>query len=146
MRDMSVITSAKMLRVYYAATLIFVILDYLMNINVRLAFLENWPETRALYYLLCFVCLAVMVWRPGWSLWIGTVESMLALSLLIITMGVRVMTMSDQLLRTGTGLVTMSEIVNFMIVGGAAWVAYMRGIAAVQHQSRVKWQGEPERS
>ncbi len=78
-----------------------------------------------------------MIWRPGWSLWIGTVESMLSLSLLIVTMGVRVMTMSVQLPRTGTGPVTMSEIMNFMIVGGVAWFAYMRGVKAIQRQSRA---------
>ena len=61
---------------------------------------------------------------------------MLALSLLIITMGVRVMTVSEQLLRTGSGWVTMSEIMNFMIVSMAAWFAYSRGLAAIQEQSR----------
>jgi hypothetical protein len=81
----------------------------------------------------------MMIWRPQWSLWIGTVEAMLSLSLLIVTMGVRVMTMSEQMLRTGTGLVTKSEIMNFMIVGGVAWVAYRRGITAIQKESRVRW-------
>jgi hypothetical protein len=138
-RDASAFTSAKLLRIYYAATLLFIMLDYFLSINVRLAFLEAWPEMRALYYLLCFVCLALMIWRPGWSLWIGTVESMLSLSLLIITMGVRVMTMSEQVYRTGSGLITVSEIVNFMLAGGAAWLAYARGIAAIQKASRVKW-------
>ena len=128
-----------MFRIYYAGTLLFVILDYFLNINVRLAFLEAWPEIRALYYLLCFACLGLMIWHPGWSLWIGTVESMLALSLLIVTMGVRVMTMSEQMLMYGTGPVTMSELMNFFIVSGAAWFAYSRGMAAVKKQSGIKW-------
>lgn len=136
--DVSSLTSAKLLRLYYAGTLIFIILDYFFGINVRLAFLEAWPGIRALYYFLCFFCLGLMFWRPDWSLWIGTIESALALSLLIVTMGVRVMTVSEQLLVTGTGLVTMSEIMNFMIVGMAAWVAWMRGIAALGKQSGVK--------
>jgi hypothetical protein len=96
--------SVSLLRIYYAATLLFVILDYFLNINVRLAFLDAWPQMRVFYYLLCFACLGLIIWRPAWSLWIGTIESMLSLSLLIVTMGVRVMTMSEQLLRTGTGL------------------------------------------
>ncbi len=128
------INSVTLLRIYYAATLLFVMLDYFLSINVRLAFLEAWPQMRALYYLLCFACLGLMIRQPGWSLWIATLESMLALSLLIVTMGVRVMSMSEQMLRTGTGLITISEIVNFMLVAGAAWVAYMRGIAAVQQR------------
>ena len=59
--DSSAFTSAGMLRIYYAATLLFVLLDYFLHINVRLAFLEAWPEMRALYYLLCFVCLGLMI-------------------------------------------------------------------------------------
>jgi hypothetical protein len=136
--DIPGFASAKILHIYYAATLLFVFLDYFLNINVRLAFLEAWPEMRALYYLLCFVCLGLMTWRPAWSLWIGTVESMLAASLLIITFGVRVMTMSEQMLQTGTGLVTMSEIMNFMIVGLIAAYSFNHGIAAIQQQSRLK--------
>jgi hypothetical protein len=131
--------SVSLLRIYYAATLLFVILDYFLNINVRLAFLDAWPQMRVFYYLLCFACLGLIIWRPAWSLWIGTIESMLSLSLLIVTMGVRVMTMSEQLLRTGTGLITMSEIMNFMIVGGVAWVAYMRGVHAVKRESGLKY-------
>lgn len=129
---------ASVLRFYYAATLLFVILDYFLNINVRLAFLETWPEMRALYYLLCFVCLGLILWCPGWSPWIGTIESLLALSLLIITMGVRVMTTSEQMLQTGSGLVTMSEVINFVIVGGAAYIAYLRGMKAIQQETGLK--------
>lgn len=49
--------SAGVLRAYYAATLLFVVLDYALGINVSLAFLEASDELRALYYLLCFACL-----------------------------------------------------------------------------------------
>jgi len=126
--------SIGLLRIYYAATLLFVILDYFLNVNIRLAFLEAWPGLRALYYLLCFACLALIVWRPGWSLWIGTIESLLSLSLLIITMGVRVMTISEQLEEDAAALVTMGEITNFIIVGGAAWVSYVRGVNAIRKE------------
>lgn len=44
------------------------------------------------------------------------------------------MTISEQMLRTGTGLVSMSEITNFIVVGGAAWVAYMRGVQQVKKE------------
>jgi hypothetical protein len=63
--DLSVLNPAKLLRIYYAATLLFVLLDYFLHINVRLAFLDAWPEMRALYYLLCFVCLGLILWRPN---------------------------------------------------------------------------------
>lgn len=137
--NLPVLNPARLIQIYYAATMLFVALDYFLHINIRLTFLEAWPEIRVLYYLLCFVCLGFIVWRPGWSLWIGTIESLLALSLLIITMGVRVMTVSEHMLQTGSGLVRMSEIMNFLIVGGAAWIAYMRGIHAIKKESGMKW-------
>jgi hypothetical protein len=43
------------------------------------------------------------------------------------------------MLRTGSGLVTMSEIMNFMIVGFVAWFAYSRGMASVKKQSGIEW-------
>lgn len=135
MTHAAVSLSTRLLRIYYAATLLFVMLDYLMNINVRLAFLEAWPGMRVLYYLLCFVCLGLMTWRPRLSPWIATFESALALSLLILTMGARVMTASEQMLDAGTGFVSVNEIMNFMIVGGAAWLAYTRGMADLRRRS-----------
>lgn len=66
------LTAARFLRLYYAATFLFLALDYLFH------------------------------------------------------------TAGEHLLSTGTGLVAISEIVNFQIVGGAAWVAYMHGAAEIR--------------
>lgn len=129
-RGMQFISSP--LRIYYAATALFLLLDYALGINVRLASLAPFPGWRSLYYLLCFGCLGLMVWRPGWTQWIATLESLLTLSMLIIAMGVRVMTVSDTMLTTGAGFITTEEIINFIISGGAAWLAYTRGAQAIQ--------------
>jgi len=126
--------SVKMLRIYYAATAVFLLLDYVFGINIRLASLDAIPGWRALYYGVCFGCLGLMVWRPAWSLWVATIESLITLSLLIVTMGVRVMTVSDSLLSTGSGFVTTEEIINFLLAGGAAWIAYTRGTLAIQSE------------
>ena len=68
-----------------------------------------------------------MYWRPSWSGWIATGESLITLSLLIISMALRVTIVTDEMIENGRGAVTMSEIVNFIIASGAAYVAYMRG-------------------
>lgn len=130
--------SAKMLRLYYAATAVFLLLDYVFGINIRLASLDAMPGWRAFYYVVCFACLGLMVWRPSWSLWVATTESLITLSLLIVTMGVRVMTVSDSLLSTGSGFVTTEEIINFVIAGGAAWIAYTRGTLAIQSELKQR--------
>lgn len=122
---------SRLLRLYYAATAVFLLLDYVFGINVRLASLEPFPGWRALYYCFCFGCLACMFWRPEWSQWVATLESLLTLSMLIIAMGARVMTVSDTMLSTGTGFITTEEIINFIISGAAAWIAYTRGAQAI---------------
>lgn len=128
--------SAKMLRLYYAATAVFLLLDYLFGINVRLASLDSLPGWRAIYYLVCFGCLGLMVWRPAWTLWVATTESLITLSMLIISMGARVFTISDTMLSTGAGFVTTEEIINFMIAGGIAWTAWQRGAMAIKDELR----------
>jgi hypothetical protein len=128
--------SAKLLNYYYAATIVFVLLDYLLNINVRVAFLQDWPAWRAFYYGFCFACFGAMLWRPGWSTWIATFESLLTLSLLILNMGVRVILVTDEMIETGRGGVTTGEIINFMIVSIAAYLSFMRGATVIGGKSK----------
>jgi hypothetical protein len=126
--------SVTMVRIYYAATAVFLLLDYVLGVNIRLASLDTLPGWRAIYYVVCFGCLGLIMWRPAWSLWVTTTESLITLSMLIISMGARVFTVSDTMLETGTGFVTAEEIVNFILAGGVAWIAYTRGILAIQNE------------
>ncbi len=128
--------SANFLNYYYAATIVFVLLDYLLNINVRAAFLQDWPAWRAFYYVFCFACFGLMLWRPGWSTWIATFESVLTLSLLILNMGARVILVTDEMIETGRGGVTMNEIINFIIVSIAAYIFFMRGATVIAGKSK----------
>ena len=113
---------------YYAATLVFLLLDYGAGLNVRVAFLEPFPLWRAAYYGVCFLCLTLVVWQPGWSVIVGAFESLVTLCALIISFGMRAMLVTDSMLETGTGFVTMPEIVNFVMSGGIAYVVWTRGM------------------
>ena len=55
------------LRLYYAATVLFVALDYGFHVNVRAAFLESAPGLRLLFYAVLFGCFALVLWRPAWT-------------------------------------------------------------------------------
>ena len=114
------------LRWYYAATAIFVLLDYFLNINIRLAALEQAPFWRASYYLFCFFCLGLMCWRPAWSALIASIESLLTLSMLIISMALRVIIVTDEMIESGRGAVTLNEIINFAIASAITYVAWTR--------------------
>jgi len=120
------------LRIYYAATAFFLLLDYGFSVNVRVAFLEPWPAWRFLYYVFCFACLGLILWRPALTTIVSTVESLITLSALILHMGVRVMSLSAG----AGGLIHPEEIANFIISGLAAWWGWQRGSMALQRRLR----------
>ncbi len=118
----------KLLIVYYAATLLFMVFDYFFGINVRIAFLDSWPMARLAYYAVCFACLAIMIWRPGWQALVSAIESLTVIIALTLAMGVRVMVVSDDTLETGRNIVTAQEILNFLISGSVAYYAWFCAI------------------
>ena len=119
------------LRLYYAATILFVALDYGFHVNVRAAFLESVPTLRLLFYVVLFACFALVIWRPAWTSVVGLVESVVTLAALIINMALRSMMVTHDVLAPAAGPVTMAEVVNFMIAGGAAYVAYLQGLKSL---------------
>ena len=121
-------TAANVLLVYYAATAVFLILDFAVGFNVRLSFLEPYPEARIAYYGICFFCLGMMVWRPAWTELIGAFESLVTLVALIFSMGMRTIVPTGRMLESTGGLVTTQEIINFILAGSIAYVAWSHGI------------------
>jgi len=107
------IATTRLITGYYGATILFVILDYLFDFNVRLIFPESWP---------------------GWSSYIGAVESLLTLSMLIISMAVRVTIVTDEMIEQGRGFVTVRELLNFIIAGSITYISLMRGVLAERHK------------
>lgn len=128
-----------MIRIYYLATVIFLLLDIIFNLNVRVAFFENNPVVRASYYALIFICMALILWRPSWTVRISAIESLFVLVALIINMGMRTILVTDAMLEGGTGFVTMPEIVNFTISGGIAYLAFTRGMNELQGRAGPKF-------
>ena len=126
--------STRLITGYYGATVIFVLLDYLLNFNIRLIFLDDWPVWRGLYYAACFGFFGLMLWRPSWSSHIGAGESLLTLSLLIISMAARVLIVTDEMIEQGRGFVTVNELLNFMIAGTITYFSLMRGVLGKKYK------------
>ena len=127
------INIARILPWYYAATAIFLALDYGLGINVRVAFLDEFPTARVAYYGICFICLALMVWRPRWAPLIGTFESLATLVALILSMAVRVMVPNDAIFEENAAFVSVQEIINFVISGSVAYFAWVRGLKTLRN-------------
>ena len=117
-------TQKTVLQSYYGATLIFLLIDVVFGLSIRAAFLDAHTAFRMGYYAFCMGCFILMVWKPALTMLIGAVESAVTLASLIIVMGLRVMVPTDQMLETGG--ITVSELVNFMIAGGIAYIAGLR--------------------
>ena len=132
------LSSISILRFYYAATAAFLLLDYAFDVNLRLAFLEPWPGWRAFYYAICFSCFGLIVWRPDLTLLVTTVESLITLSALLLSMGARVLSVSVNVPEMGGGFVTVEEIINFVIAGGAAWLGWFHGSRALHKEFRQR--------
>jgi hypothetical protein len=126
--------TTRLITVYYGATVLFIILDFLLDFNIRLIFLEDWPGWRALYYAVCLGLFGLMLWRPGWSSYIGAAESLLTLSLLIISTAMRVLVVTDEMIEQGRGFVTVNELLSFVIVSSIAYFSLMRGVLAGKHK------------
>ena len=106
----------------------FLVLDVGAGFNMRIAFLEPFPSWRAAYYCVLFLCLVLMLWQPSLTVIVGAFESLVTLAALIISFGMRAILATDTMLETGQGFVTMPEILNFILSGGIAYIAWMRGI------------------
>jgi hypothetical protein len=130
--------SNRVLLAYYAATILFLMLDYGFGFNVRLAAFDAYPGYRALFYVAIFGCFGAMLWRPAWSTAIGVVESLIMLIALIINMALRSMIITDAMLETGAGLITTAEVVNFAVSGSVAYFSWQQGMAKLFGNSRRK--------
>ena len=119
---------ARVLPWYYAATALFLVLDYAFGVNIRVAFLESLPAARVGYYGVCFVCLGLIIWRPAWTTLIGTFESLVTLIALIFGMAARVLVPNDAIFAENADIVTVQEVVNFLISGSIAYLSWVKGI------------------
>ncbi len=118
----------RILQAYYAATIVFLMLDYGAGLNVRVAGLEGFPQLKAGYYLVIFACFGLTLWRPAWSTAVGVVESLATIVTLIFSVALRSMIPTGQMLETGAGFLGVPELVNFLVAGGIAWYAWQRGM------------------
>lgn len=116
------------LKAYYAATVLFFGADLAFGFTARAAFFESAPLLRGGWYLLCVACFALIVWRPSWAAVIAALESVAALSLLIITTALRVIIVTDDMIESGRVPVSTMELLNFLISGSVGWYAMQQNL------------------
>lgn len=112
------------------------VLDYVFGINLRAAFLEQYDGARAFYYLFLFVCLALTLRFPDKAMYVGTLESGITVAALVVSFAAKVLVPTDAMVESGEGVVTMTEVANFLIVGLYGYFAYMSGIRQINKAKR----------
>ena len=119
---------ARVLPWYYAATVLFLILDYRFGINIRVAFLDAMPVAKFGYYIVLIWCFGLVMYRPAWATLVGTFESLVTLIALILSMGIRVLLRNDAIFVENAGILTVQEVINFLIVGSMAYLSWVKGL------------------
>jgi hypothetical protein len=75
----------RLIRGYYLGTPIFFLADVLFGLNIRVAFLDQWPTGKMVYYVFAFV-LGILAWRkPEWTAKIGLIDSGANVLLIILS-------------------------------------------------------------
>lgn len=121
-------------KLYYAVTPLFILLDYVWNINVRVAILDAEPLYKGLYYGFCIFCGVAVYLLPRYSSVVAVFES--GIILVMTALGpfilyARAISQMDDVLNTdleAIGLVGPEHVVNLVLAGGIALYTFRRSI------------------
>ena len=113
---------------FYVATPVFVVLDLLWGINIRIMVLDHLPTLKYVYYALCLGCGALTATRPSLTSVVGRSESALNLGLVCITIPVAYMRVLDSVVggQDPTNPFTPMFFVNLGLSTAVAFWAYRR--------------------
>lgn len=110
-------TRRSLLQWFYWLTPAFVLLDWLMGWNIRVAGL-NLDSHRNLYYAVCLGIAGILWWRPAWTTAISLVECSVNFALLIIGVYTGYLGTLD---RAANGemvsLFGTADLINLLLVG-----------------------------
>jgi len=121
---------ARLVRIYYLGTPLFMLLDLFWRLNIRVAALEGRPGLRLGYYALCGGCAIVNRLRPEWAPRVGFLESSVNLLLLALSFFLSYFQLLDSLsdgMTSVPGLATLG-LPNFLLAGTVWLLSARRGL------------------
>ena len=123
---MAAVPRVAVLRWYYLATPLFWVVGAIWGVNVRVAFLDDFPVGRNAYYLICSVLGIVMLRAPAYASRLALAESAANLGFLILSVVVWYLRMLDWAAGPSVAVrvVTPAELVNFVLAAVIAAVSY----------------------
>lgn len=127
---MSIDTRHSIARLYYYVTPLFVLLDYLAGVNVRVAVLDSMPLHKNLYYGFCVVCAVSMYAAPRYTAVVALFESAINFMMTIVSLFLpyaRYVTYTDNVLDADLGIAsvfTIPRTVNLILAGAIAILVF----------------------
>jgi len=124
--------------VYYLATPVFALCDWIFHLNVRVAALDGQPALKNSYYAICTAAGALTYWKPSLSRVVGLAES--SVNILLLVLGVMLPYYS--LIGSFNGEqafmpFTPARVLNFLI-SGFMWVRVFYGSIPESGQAAVR--------
>lgn len=122
---------------YYAATIVFALLDWLAGTNLRAVGFADSPTLRTTYYAACLGCgLFAHLW-PALAGPVTLAESAINVTSLILSVLTPIYTFDLE--TPNAALASYPEIVaNFLISGSAATVAFYQSLYRLQRRARME--------
>ena len=126
-------------RWYFYITPLFILLDYILGINIRVSALETMPTYKNLYYGFCILCGICMYIIPRYSAIVALLESSINIMMLVLGIFlpyIRTITalMDDVLGADFTALeesLKVQPMVNLFIVGSCLILTFRKSIETI---------------
>jgi hypothetical protein len=125
-------------RLYYFVTPVFILLDYLWGINVRVAVLDSMPLYKNLYYAFCIICAVGIFAFTKYSAVVALFESAINFVMTILVLFLpyaRVLMYMDEVLNADWEAVlpfSPERIVNLFLAGLVAAFTLRKGLLTLQ--------------
>jgi len=119
-----------MTSLYYYITPLFIVLDYLIGISVRVAVLDSMPLYKNLYYGFCILCGISMYALPRSTPIVALFESTINILLIVLAVFlpyIQVVMQFDNILESNwqaASVFTIPHIVNLILAGTVALFAF----------------------
>jgi len=123
--------------IYYFMTPVFIVLDYLFGINVRVTVLDAMPRYKYLYYGFCLFCGIGMYVLPRCTPVVALFESTLNILLVVLTVFlpyIKMVSQFDNILDADwqpASVFTLQHMFNLILAGTVAAFAFYGSLRAL---------------
>ena len=125
-------------RLYFYITPLFILLDYLLGVNVRVSALDSWPVYKNLYYGFCILCGVCMYFVPRYSAVVALFESIINFGMIVFSIFmpyIQNMIYAEDILNADFKAMEESinaqSIVNLVIVGSCVILTFRKSVETI---------------